>query len=99
MGAVFRVRVVHASIEEVLNELPDDFQVWAADMNGESLYELEFPKKAMVVFGSESHGLRDSVRSKLDGVFTIPRFGGGESLNVAVAAAITAAEIRRRNAR
>lgn len=99
MGAVFRVHVVYASIEAVVKELPEEFKVWAADMKGESLYELDFPKRAMVVFGSESHGLRDSVRSQLDGVFTIPRFGGGESLNVAVAAAITAAEIRRQNAR
>lgn len=99
MGAVFRVQVVYAPLESVLTELPEDFEVWAADMDGESLYDIELAEKVMVVFGSESHGLRQEVRDKLDGAFTIPRIGGGESLNVAVAAAITAAEIRRRNAR
>ena len=95
MGAVFRVEVVYAPLLSVMEGLSDDFEVLAADMEGESIYDIRWPDKAMVVFGGESHGLTPEVKSKVKTAFTIPRTGGGESLNVSVAAAITAAEMRR----
>ncbi|MFA7568074.1 MAG: RNA methyltransferase [Alkalispirochaeta sp.] len=96
MGAIFRVHTVYTPLEPVLNTLPQDFGVWAADMAGRSLYTVEFPRRTVFIFGSEAHGLRTDTQATTDGTFAIPRYGAGESLNVAVAVAITAAELQRR---
>ena len=47
---------------------------------------------AVVVIGSEGRGLSEGVRRLVTRRVTIPRFGAAESLNAAVAAAITKRE-------
>lgn len=48
-----------------------------------------------LVFGSEAHGLPDDVTAELDTSVAVPVYGRAESLNLAVAAAITLHEAAR----
>ncbi len=72
--------------------------IFGADGSGESLYEVQLPKAATYVFGSESHGLSDAVKALLHAKIAIPNLRSGqgaESLNVATATAIFLSEIFR----
>ncbi len=73
------------------------FWVYGADMNGENSYEMKFPKRTVIVMGSEGSGMRSLVRTKCDHMLSIPMSGHIDSLNVSVAAGILMYEYRRSN--
>lgn len=73
------------------------FWVYGADMNGENSYNMEFPKRTVIVMGSEGSGMRSLVRTKCDHMLSIPMSGHIDSLNVSVAAGILMYEYRRSN--
>ena len=52
-------------------------------------------RDAVIVVGSEGRGLSAAVQARLTQSVTIPRFGGAESLNAGVAAAIVCDNLRR----
>ncbi len=47
------------------------------------------------MMGNEGNGLRPEIVQLVSKAVTIPRFGGAESLNVAIATAIFCSEINR----
>ena len=53
------------------------------------------PDEPVLVLGSESRGLSDALRAMNAAVIAIPRLGGAESLNVAMAAAALCTEFAR----
>jgi TrmH family RNA methyltransferase len=61
-----------------------------------SIYREEFSAKVVIVFGSEASGVSPALGKLADMSLTIPKFGSGESLNVAMSAAIIFAERARR---
>ncbi len=61
-----------------------------------SIYKETFEEKLVIVFGSEAHGVSAEITALADRQITIPRFGVGESLNVAMSAAIILSEVSRR---
>jgi hypothetical protein len=68
--------------------------VLGCDLAGEPVYTLAALKTAVVVIGSEGRGLSPGVAAALTRRITIPRHGGAESLNAAVAAGIVCAALR-----
>ncbi|MCZ4407179.1 RNA methyltransferase [Cryomorphaceae bacterium 1068] len=94
MGSIFRVNVSYAQLEEYL-EKSDLETILEADMSGDSVYKFNFPEKGILVMGSESHGLRSEIAAKCTGKISIPQFGGGESLNVAVSTGILLSHLRK----
>lgn len=94
MGSIFRVNVKYAHLEEYLEKTDLD-TILEADMHGDSVYKFEFPEKGILVMGSESHGLRPEISAKCTGKISIPQFGGGESLNVAVSTGILLSHLRK----
>ena len=99
MGSVFRVAVRYTPlVEELAAHQAVGAHVLLADMDGTPVYEAAFATPAVLVLGSESHGLSEAIR-RLDGgakVISIPRVGKAESLNVAMAATALCAEFVRR---
>ena len=88
MGAIFRMNVMYGALEGALLELIDaGFSTYGADMDGTNALEVKLPAKTALVMGSESHGLSEGIKSKVEAL-TIPKFGESESLNVAMAAGI-----------
>ena len=62
---------------------------------GDDVHALPPARDAVIVIGSEGRGLSDAVKARVSRFVTIPRFGGAESLNAAVAAAIVCDNLRR----
>lgn len=98
MGSVFRVPFISCD----LCALADSFAeagsgVYGTFLGGENIYEAPLEKNALVFMGNEANGISQDVAARLQHRLTIPSFGtGAESLNVAVATAITMSEWRRR---
>jgi RNA methyltransferase, TrmH family len=96
MGSFARVRVLRGALAPALREArAAGVAVLGADLGGESVYGLGAVADAVLVVGSEGRGPSEAVRAELTRRVTIPRVGGAESLNAAVAAGIVLAELRR----
>jgi TrmH family RNA methyltransferase len=94
MGSFLRVPAYTAELPEFLAQAPDALAVVGAGMHGQNAHQFRFPGAGVLVMGSESHGLSAAVQAQLRHTVTIPRFGGAESLNVAVAAAVLCDRIK-----
>lgn len=96
MGSFTRMQVAYTDIGHLAalaraRAIP----VIAADMEGASTHTGTLPHTGILVMGSESHGVSDSVLAHTSHRVTIPRFGGAESLNVSVATGILLDTLRR----
>lgn len=96
MGSFARVRVITTGLAPALAGVAAaGVPVLGCDLAGEPVYELKPLADAVVVIGSEGRGLSPEVAAALTRRVTIPRHGGAESLNAAVAAGIVCAALRR----
>lgn len=93
MGSFLRVRTIRLDLAPVLASV-DGVPVIGCDLSGESVAELGPHDRAVIVVGSEGRGLSPRVAACVTRKVTIPRFGGAESLNAAVAAGIICAQLR-----
>ena len=98
MGSVFRVKVSRCDIAALCTEFSSaGRRVYGTVLDGENIYSAQLTADGLVVMGNESNGISAEVARRLDSRLRIPSFGGGaESLNVAVATAVTLSEFRRR---
>lgn len=90
-----------SSLVEPLDQLrADGVHIIGADAHrGEAITEFRFPARAVLVLGSERHGLADEVGQRCTDLVHIPGTDAVESLNVSVAAGILLAFATRRGAR
>lgn len=98
MGAIFRVPVFYRSIMEVCSEFREqqNGEVFLAHLNGQSMFEIDVQKPALLVMGSESHGVdKDLLNHSGFKRIHIPGNGSAESLNVAVSAGILSAQLMK----
>jgi 23S rRNA (guanosine2251-2'-O)-methyltransferase len=65
---------------------------------GQSLYQVNFSGKAVLLVGNEGEGIRPLVRKQCDVVLAIPQYGGVGSLNASVAGGIALFEAARQRA-
>ena len=97
MGSLFRAQVRYAALEGELRACKEaGAQLLLASMDGTPIYDAVVTRPAVLVLGSESHGLSASLRQMDAQVVSIPRVGSAESLNVAMAAAALCTELARR---
>jgi TrmH family RNA methyltransferase len=96
MGSLARVQVFYKDLQAWLVGM-QDCQIVATAMDGQSLYEFAFDSPTVLVIGNEGRGLSIKIQELATNVVSIPRYGGAESLNAAMAAGIIAAEARRKN--
>jgi RNA methyltransferase, TrmH family len=93
MGSFTRVRIFYTHLDAYLRDVT--IPVWGACMAGENVHTVNWGKEGLVVIGNEAHGISPQLEKYITHNITIPRFGGAESLNAAVAAAIICDNIRR----
>ena len=100
MGSIARVRVVYTDLPSLIKRLPKDFPVYGTLLDGESIYTQELTPNGLLIMGNEGNGLSPAVRRLVNRRLLIPsyslRASHAESLNVAIATAVTCAEFRRR---
>ncbi len=106
MGAVFRVKLHYVDLPELSAAiLKDGGRIYGTFLDGENMYSKPLSdgrdgKPSMIVIGNESEGISEAVAKLVSDRLYIPPYPadepGSESLNAAVATAITVAEFRRR---
>ena len=94
MGSFARVRVHTVDLPAVLEEL-NHVPVLGCDLTGKSVHTLDALDHAVLVVGSEGRGISGAVREHITEYVTVPRYGGAESLNAGIAAAIVCDNLRR----
>ncbi len=96
MGSIFRVPVVYGDLAAALaHAAREGVHVYKAEASGADVLKEKLARPAVLVLGSEAHGLGKSVREVPGRSIAIPAFGGAESLNVAAAAAALCMEFAR----
>jgi len=99
MGSIARVNILYTPLEELINNLPADFPVYGTLLDGDNIYEQTLSAEGLIIMGNEGNGISPELRKKVNHRLLIPDFHHGEtadSLNVAIATAITCSEFRRR---
>jgi TrmH family RNA methyltransferase len=101
MGAITRVKVHYGNLPAVLSQVAEQsIPVFGTFLEGENIYDTILPAGGMVVLGNEGKGISEEVARLVSHRLFIPPYPadryGSESLNVAIATAITIAEFRRR---
>ena len=105
MGAIFRVKFHYAEIPALCRAaVSAGGNVYGTFLDGSDMYEKQLnPGKdspSVIVIGNESNGISDEVAGLVSDRLYIPPYPkndtGSESLNAAVATAISVAEFRRR---
>lgn len=100
MGSIVRVRVHYCDLPAALSVLRDEgMPVYGTVLGGDDLYASPLPGEAVIVVGNEGKGISAEVLEQVNRRVTIPSYprGGadhGESLNAAIATAITLAAFR-----
>jgi len=98
MGAHFGLRLIEGADEAILGELAVPL-FGTSSHAGQRLDEFALPWPCAWVFGHEGQGVADGVARRCRGMLAIPQPGGGESLNVAAAAAVCLYETARQHGR
>ena len=105
MGAIFRVKFHYADIPALCRAaVSAGGNVYGTFLDGSDMYEKQLntgkDSPSVIVIGNESNGISDEVAGLVSDRLYIPPYPkndtGSESLNAAVATAITVAEFRRR---
>ena len=99
MGSIARVHIIYVDPQQLFDCLPDDFPVYGTFLEGDNIYTQQLTQHGIIVMGNEGNGISDAVRHRVTRKLLIPDFHKGDtadSLNVAIATAITCSEFRRR---
>ncbi|MDR2622334.1 MAG: RNA methyltransferase [Dysgonamonadaceae bacterium] len=99
MGAIAHVKVFYTHLPELLCDFIN-VPVYGTFLEGKNIYEETLTANGLIVMGNEGKGISRSVAKYISRKLYIPNYPPEaettESLNVAVAAAITCSEFRRR---
>lgn len=97
MGAIFRVPFVQSEdlVESIGQLKQNGVIVYGAHLDGDELYDTEFPDKIAFLIGNEGNGLSDEVAATSDRLLRIPMEGKVESLNAAISATLLSYEAMR----
>lgn len=95
MGSFLRIKVVYTDLAEFFKQNP--LPVYGAFLTGKNIHEVEFEDKAILLIGSESHGIGAILADHVNKKIHIPRFGKAESLNAAIATAIICDNWKRKS--
>lgn len=98
MGAIARVRVHYTDLPQLIGSLKG-VPVYGTFLDGENLYEQSLSANGLIVMGNEGKGISPEVGRLVNRRLYIPNYPAdretSESLNVAIATAVTCAEFRR----
>ena len=102
MGAMLNVRVYYLDLENVLeNACARGVTIYAAVLDGTSIYSSEPGNCGIILLGNESRGISDELMKYITVKLSIPKFTvaeyGIDSLNAGMAASIIFSEFARRN--
>lgn len=105
MGAIFRVKLHYVDLPVLSGKiLESGARIYGTFLDGRNMYERDLDTgcdcPVMIVIGNESEGISEEMSKLVSDRLYIPPYPAGdpgsESLNAAIATAVTVAEFRRR---
>ena len=101
MGSIARVKLHYTNLADYLEQLQDAVPVYGTFLDGNNLYAEKLSPSGIIIMGNEGNGISGQVERYVTKRLLIPSYPAerptAESLNVAIATAITCAEFRRKN--
>ncbi len=101
MGAIFRRKVFYCALPAVARRFTEaGMPVYGTFLDGSDIYKENLSTSGLIVMGSESNGIGAEMTARVTHRLFIPPYprkseGGSESLNVAIATAVTCALFRK----
>ena len=100
MGSLAHVFIHYTDLPAFLSSLSADTPIYGTFLDGENIYNQTLTTHGVIVMGNEGSGISPNVSQHINRKLYIPNFAcschSAESLNVAIATAITCSEFRRR---
>ena len=98
-GSIARVKIHYTDLYNYIKELKIDIPVYGTLLNGENIYKQTLSHNGLVIMGNEGNGISPEIAKMINHKLFIPNYPAGhptaDSLNVAIATAITCSEFRR----
>ena len=98
MGSLAHIPVIYGDLTRLLSHA--GCPVYGTLLDGEDIYSQRLSREGIIVMGNEGNGISEGVRRLITNRLLIPNFNSAgetaESLNVAIATAVTCSEFRRR---
>lgn len=97
MGSLKRVKVYYTDIESLLKNSSIKY-IYGTLLEGENIFKKNLSQTGVIIMGNEGKGLSKAIRNLITDPLFIPptrEDAHGESLNVAIATAITIAQFRK----
>lgn len=91
MGSIARIQLYKEDLASVITS--SDMPVYAADLSGDDIAKTTFAENAMLIIGSESHGINADIIGLATKKIKIMGNGSAESLNAAIATGIICHQI------
>jgi TrmH family RNA methyltransferase len=96
MGAHFRLPIHSMSWDEITKVVKlEGLNVYVADMDGQSCWEMDLRQPVTLIIGNEAEGVSESARKLASGKISIPMSGETESLNAGAAGSVLMFEVLR----
>lgn len=97
MGSLKRVKVIYADLENLIleNEIK---RIYGTMLEGENIFNKNLHNSGVIIMGNEGNGISEKLRKLVNDPLLIPPYrkeAHPESLNVAIATAITLAQFRK----
>jgi TrmH family RNA methyltransferase len=98
MGSLAHVHIIYTDLEALIKSA--HCPIYGTLLDGQNIYEQQLSPEGIIVMGNEGNGISPAIRQLVTHKLLIPNYNTSgetaESLNVAIATAITCAEFRRR---
>ncbi len=101
MGSIARVHILYTDLMALTDKAQTTgIPVYGTLLDGKDIYTQSLTSNGIIVMGNEGKGISPALREHITHPLLIPNFHQGQtadSLNVAIATAITCSEFRRRS--
>ena len=98
MGSIAHIPIIYGDLVELISKA--QCPVYGTLLDGNDIYQQPITPNGIIVMGNEGNGISEPIRPLVTNRLLIPNFSNSpetaESLNVAIATAITCSEFRRR---
>lgn len=98
MGSLGKVEVIYCDLSKLIGDNPD-MPVYGTLLNGNNIYNTSLTENGFILMGNEGRGISEELRTLVTSPLLIPSYNPAdhsESLNVAIATAVTLSQFRSR---
>ena len=100
MGSIARVQTIYTDLVQLFTDLNGVVPVYGTFLDGTNIYDSALSDNGIIIMGNEGNGISEEIMPFVNQKLYIPNYAScrqtAESLNVAIATAVTCSEFCRR---